>query len=156
MQNSIDLKFADGDYTFALPLKQINELQRKTDIGIGGLLKRVMNGCAVVEGQIFGNPMLAEFYALDIIETIRQGLIGGNRGVVNGDEIEVSPVLAAKLIDAYVLSQPLSQSWNIAAAILGAAVIGYDPPKKDQPAAERAQDKPEKTRKKATSTTPAP
>lgn len=154
MQNSIDLKFADGEYTFALPLAQISELQRKTGVGIGGLLQRVMKGCAVVEGEIFGNPMLAEFYAVDLVETIRQGLIGGNHGVVNGEEIKVPPLLANKLLEAYVLAQPLSESWNVAAAVLGAVVIGYDPPKKDQPAAERAPSKARK--KKATSTTREP
>ena len=146
--NSIELEFADGQYLFALPLKQIDELQRKTGIGIGGLLQRVMKGCTAAEGKIWGNPMLAEFYALDLVETIRQGLIGGNHGVVDGSEIAVPPLLANKLIDNYVANQPLSQSWNIAAAVLGAAVMGYDPPKKGEPAQARAR-KPKKTTKAA-------
>lgn len=34
-------------------------------------------------------PAQAEFYALDIIEIIRQGLIGGGRGTVDGVEVKV-------------------------------------------------------------------
>ena len=48
MSNStIELNFGDGAYTFALPLPQIAELQRKCDIGIGGLFGRVTKGCFV-------------------------------------------------------------------------------------------------------------
>jgi len=140
MPSSIDLKFADGDYTFALPLPQINELQRKCDIGIGGLFGRVTKGCFLgPDGkEVFIDPGAGEFYALDLIETIRHGLIGGGKGVVNGEEIKVTPLIANKLVDAYVLGQPLRPSWEIAVSVLAACVMGYDPPKKDVPAQERA------------------
>lgn len=150
MLNKIDLLFADGSYTFALPLPRIDELQRKTGVGIGGLFARVLKGCVPVGNDIVLAPGSAEFYAVDLTETIRQGLIGGNHGLVDGNEIEVSPVLANKLVDNYVLDRPMVEIWNIAAAILGAVVMGYDPPKKDEPAQERA---PRKTTKKAASTT---
>lgn len=139
--NSIELKFADGTYLFALPLAQINELQRKTGTGIGGLFARVLKGCSRLGSEIVLAPGQAEFYALDLIETIRQGLIGGNRGTVNGEEIKVTPPLAEQLIQGYVLSRPLSDSWSIAASVLGACIVGYDPPKKDRPADERASGK---------------
>lgn len=148
--NSIELEFGDGQYVFALPLPQINELQRKTGIGIGGLFSRVVKGSARIGEETVLLPGQAEFYALDIIETVRHGLIGGERGTVNGEEIKVTPLIANRLVDTYVLGRPLSESWSTAAAVLGACIVGYDPPKKDPPAKARA---PDKTGKKASSTT---
>jgi hypothetical protein len=136
--NTIDLKFGDGEYTFALPLAQIAELQRKTGIGIGGLFARVLQGCNRLGSEIVLAPAQAEFYALDLVETIRHGLIGGGKGMVNGEEIKVTPILANQLVDTYVLGRALSDSWSMAASILGAVIVGYDPPKKDPPARERA------------------
>jgi hypothetical protein len=151
MSNRIEMAFADGVYEFALPLPRIDELQRKTGVGIGGLFARVLKGCIEIKGSVIQLPQNAEFYALDIIETIRQGLIGGGRGMVDGNEIEVTPALAHRLIENYVLTEPLNKSWSLAGAILGACVMGYTPPKKDQPAAKRA---PRASRsKKAASTT---
>jgi hypothetical protein len=136
--NTIDLEFGDGEYTFALPLPQIAELQRKCDIGIGGLFARVLKGCHQVGGEVILAPATAEFYALDVIETVRHGLIGGGKGAVNGEEVKVSPMIANRLVETYVLGKPLSESWSMAAAILAAVIVGYDPPKKDEPAPERA------------------
>ena len=105
--NRIELEFADGQYEFALPLAQINELQRKCGIGIGGLYARTFKGVTRVGAETMLVPGAAEFYALDVIETIRHGLIGGAKGVVNGEEIVVTPIIANRLIDTYVLTQPL-------------------------------------------------
>lgn len=151
-QNTIELEFGDGQYTFALPLAQINELQKKTDAGIGKLYGRLLKGCVQVSSGEFNLiPALAEFYALDVIETIRHGLIGGGKGTVNGEEIAVTPLIANRLIDAYVLGQPLKAAWSVAVTVLGVCIQGYDPPKKAEPAKERAKP----TRKKAASTMPA-
>jgi hypothetical protein len=151
-QASIDLEFGDGVYDFALPLPQIAELQRKTDAGIGKLYARVLRGCIPDPkggGQWVLNPATAEFFALDLIETIRHGLIGGGKGMVNGDEVKVTPQLANRLVDTYVLNQPLVDAWKVAATVLGVCVLGYDPPKKDPPPPKGAGTK----RKKASSTT---
>lgn len=139
-RNTIDLKFADGEYTFALPIPRLEELQRKTGIGIGGLFSRLLKG--VEQVNVGGIPELgvmsydlskAEFYALDVVETIRQGLIGGASGVVNGSEVTVTPAIADTLLKSYVLECPLYQGWSVAVAILAGCIMGYDPPKKDQP-----------------------
>jgi hypothetical protein len=143
--NSIELEFGDGQYLFDLPLVQINELQRKTGIGIGGLYARTLKGMTRVGEQTMLVPGQAEFYALDVIETIRHGLIGGGKGVVNGEEVKVTPLIANRLVDTYVLGQPLVEAWKIATTILFACVMGYDPPKKDEPAKARAPRK-KKTR----------
>jgi hypothetical protein len=145
MSATIDLEFGDGQYTFALPLVQIVELQRKAGIGIGGLYARVTKGSQVVDGKVYLVPGAAEFYALDLIETIRHGLIGGGKGVVNGDEIKVTPIIANRLVDTYVLGHPLKHAWDIAATILGTCILGFEPPKKDEPAKARAPRK-KKTR----------
>lgn len=143
MSNTIDLKFADGEYTFALPAPRLDELQRKCGapgppIGIGAIFARVLKGCVVAGKEVIMVPAQAEFFSADLIETIRQGLIGGGKGVVDGQEVKVTDTVANRLVDNYVLSRPLSDSWSMAAAILGACVMGYDPPKKAGPASKRA------------------
>lgn len=150
MANSIELDFADGSYMFALPLAQIDELQRKCGAGIGAIFARVIKGANRVGDDIILAPGSAEFYALDLIETIRQGLIGGKRGLVDGQEIAVTPALTKRLVDNYVLNQPLSAAWSLAVSILGAVIVGYDPPGEAGPPSEAATEKPTK---KAGSTT---
>lgn len=141
MPNTIDLAFADGTYNFALPLDRIDELQRKTGIGIGGLFARVIKGALRNGDDIILAPASAEFYALDLIETVRQGLIGGGRGVVDGTEVKVTPVLAQRLVASYLLNQPLSQAWELAVSILGAVIVGYDPPGEGAPGPSPAAEK---------------
>lgn len=141
MSNTIDLAFADGTYTFALPLERIEEIQRKTGTGIGAVFARVIKGANRIGNDIVLAPASAEFYALDLIETIRQGLIGGGKGIVDGAEIKVSPVLAQRLVTAYVLNRPLSEAWETAVSILGAVIVGYDPPGGDAPGTSPAAEK---------------
>jgi hypothetical protein len=143
MPNSfIEIDFADGSYTFALPLGRIQELERKCGlpgppVGIGKIFARVLAGIeyrwneATQEYDLVLVPGRAEFHAIDLVETIRQGLIGGGVGVVNEQEVKVTAALAERLIQSYVLDRPLSDHWSMAASILGACVKGYDPPKKD-------------------------
>lgn len=142
---SIDLDFADGRYTFALPLVRIKELQAKCGapgppVGVGLIFNRLLKGCLEIKGQIIMAPAAAEFHVEDIVETLRQGLIGGATGLVDGQQIAVTPIIAERLIQSYVVDRPLRHSWSLAVSILGATVMGYDPPKKDLPAAARATD----------------
>ncbi len=139
MHNSIDLQFADGLYTFALPLERIDELQRKAGAGIGKLFARVIKGANRIGDDIVLAPANAEFYALDLIETVRQGLIGGGKGVVDGAEVKVTPALAQRLVANYVLNQPLSSAWELAVSILGAVIVGYDPPGEAEPGSSPAE-----------------
>jgi hypothetical protein len=144
MDNSIELDFADGRYRFFLPVPHIQELQRKCDIGIGGLHARVLKGRVPRLNEETGqvelalDPAAAEFHILDIIETIRHGLIGGNWGLVNDKEIEVSEGLANRLVATYVAGKPLHKHWSLAASVLIACIHGYEPPKKDEPPQEAA------------------
>lgn len=149
-RNEIDLEFADGEYVFGLPAPRIEELQRKTGIGIGGLFARLLKG--VVKDPItkitYVNPALADFYYADIVDTLRQGLIGGGRGTVNGSPVTVTPLLAEQLIRGYVLDRPLADSWSLAVSVLGACVSGYDPPKKGEPVQETGSAPPKKSARK--------
>lgn len=131
-QTWIDLEFADGVYTFKLGLKQIGELQTKVGCGIGALYARVLRGRYEnrESGASFGHPAEAEYRSEDLTETIRQGLIGGGQGEANGQAVEMSSIVANRLVKAYVEERPLSESWTIAAAVLSACVEGYAPKKK--------------------------
>jgi hypothetical protein len=149
LQSHIDLEFADGVYSFALPVPQIQELQRKCETGVGALYARIVRGHRVVDGdngpELIQIPTQAEFHVLDIIETIRHGLIGGGRGFVNEAEIKVSPQLANRLVATYVEGKPLAPNWAIAASVMTACICGYDPPKKAGPATEPAEETAEPT-----------
>jgi hypothetical protein len=125
-QTHIDLAFADGTYRFALGLEQIHELQTKCKAGIGALYARVLQG-RMAEDINVAHPAYAAFHITDLVETVRQGLIGGGQGTVDGQEVKVGALRANELIDRYLMPLPLMEQWNLAAAILYAKVEGYAP-----------------------------
>lgn len=134
----IELKFADGDYLFALKLPQLAELQEKTGVGIFALYGRVLRGRYVLGDEIVGLAHEGTAYDIDLYETIRLGLIGGGRGTVNGETVEVGALDARKLVERYCHPAPLRESWSVAAAILTAKIEGYDPGPNVEPAAKPA------------------
>lgn len=135
MQTDIHLEFADGQYRCHLGLAQINLLQEKCGVGIGGLYARVFRGRYLLGEEAIGLAADSEFRSEDLIEVIRQGLIGGGKGEVDGQPVEVSPLAANRLIAGYVYpARPLSEAWSLAAAILSACIDGYEPAKKAEPA----------------------
>lgn len=99
----------DGEYTFSLKLKQIDELQRLCDAGLGTIVKRVVSG---------------DFRVRDIYDTIRLGLVGAG----------LDPVTALRLVNTYVDGKALmlprqtengpSSPYLVARAILNAAYFG--------------------------------
>lgn len=143
---SLELKFGDGDYVFALPIPQLRELQRVCGAGIFTIYGRVLKGRFVLGGQIVADPAEGEAFLDDILETIRLGLIGGGKCLVGGQEAQVNTLRARQLVDTYCYpSAPLRESWSVAAAILAACIEGYEPPapkaapKKKAPAKPRAK-----------------
>lgn len=128
MANFIDLEFANGEYRFQLNLPQIDEIQRATGAGILEVYARILAGGFEANGEILLNPGSGRAKAEDLIETIRQGLIGGGYGTVNGQRVEVAPHDAERLIKNYVLHRPIMEWWELAFAIMGACVQGYEPP----------------------------
>lgn len=99
----IVMAFGDSDYLFRLPLKQIAELQEKCKAGIGTIYRRVVVG---------------EYYAEDLTETVRLGLVGGG----------VEATKARLLIERYLDPLPMIDRLTYAEAVLGACVVGYEPP----------------------------
>lgn len=142
-QTSIELPFADGKYLFRLGLAQINEIQTRCDTGIGAVFARLLKGRffkRTPEGELaIGDPMQAEYRIEDVLAVIRQGLLGGGKGKVDGAEVVVDADRANQLINNYVLAEghPISEAWALAAAILSVAIEGYEP-------AEGVADEPKK------------
>lgn len=112
MQTEIALPFADGEYLFKLPIKRIVEIEAKS--GPIDLVKhRLMAGGWSIH---------------DVVETIRQALIGGGKGWVNGVAVEVTALRANSLIDNYVDGQAIAEHHLTAKAIIAALYVGYTPP----------------------------
>lgn len=145
---ALDLHFADGEYLFDLKLPQLDELQQKRG-PIFEIYGRVLRGRSFYDGVLIADTTAGAAFAEDLFDTIRLGLIGGGRGLVNDKEIEVSALTAKTLVERYCHSAPLKESWSVAAAILAARIEGYEP-KKDEPAEEPAANKPKRKRKKST------
>jgi hypothetical protein len=120
----IDLDWADGTYSFRLGWKELAELQEKVDCGPYFLLDRLRSGAWRVG---------------DISETIRLGLIGGDK--------EMVPVKALKLVQRYVEARPPMENLAYAIAILTAGVLGAPDEKLGEP------DAPKRPRKSTTSRT---
>lgn len=125
---ALELHFADGEYLFDLKLPQLAELQEKRGAGIFKIYGRVMKGRYLLGGESITLPEEGEAFAEDIFETIRLGLLGGGRGLVDGKEVEVSALTAKRLVETYCHAAPLRESWAVAAAVLAARIEGYTPP----------------------------
>ncbi len=155
LPTDITIDFADGRYTFALPLPQQFELEDKCGASDNAGIRRrkgileiygdVLAGLMVVDGQLVANPHAGRASSFECREVVRLGLIGGNSGFVNGEDIKVSPARALSLVERYVDGRPIVERWTLAAAILRATVEGFDPPKKDEPAEGPATDSGETT-----------
>ncbi len=111
--SEVELEFGDGRYLFRLNLPQLAELQTKCGAGLGAIFKRVSAG---------------DWQTSDLRETIRLALCGGGKGMVAGAQIDVSPVLASRLVETYVDARPWAEAWEHAVVILSASVLGYTPP----------------------------
>jgi len=115
MQTNLTLDWADGSYNFKLPWAACAEIERKGGAGIQAIYERVMIGQA---------------HLADVSEIIRQGLLGGSGGVVDGQAVECrSPVVEA-LLTRYVTgpeARPFTESWNLAKAIMHTFMVGYEP-----------------------------
>ena len=94
--------FGDGKHDFKLTVAMINELERTTGTGIGGLCKRLFN---------------SDFKLLEITEVIRLGLIGAG----------TNPETAHALVTNYLTNQPLGAAYPLAVSILEALMFGVDP-----------------------------
>jgi hypothetical protein len=141
----IEVPFGDGVYRFHLKRPQIEELERMCSypgkdgkpvpLGIGAIFSRVAKGRDFLptgdvdwSGISAAELLASEICQQDCVETIRIALIGGNRGIVGGREVRVSPDRARQLVDSYVVGQPVEDAWHYAFATLGAAMYGVAVP----------------------------
>lgn len=138
MQISVPLEFGDGEYLFALPIKQIVALESKAG-PIDEVRHRLVNG---------------GFGIRDVTEVIRHGLIGGGKGSVNGTETATSELKANALVEAYIDGKPLAEIANIARAVVMILYVGYTPPdaQKKSPA-RKPRTKPNRSTGASSSTT---
>jgi len=113
----ITINWADGEYSFALTIKQLIELQEKCDAGPPHILARL-------EGRAW--------HVSDVRETMRLGLIGGG----------MSPADALKLTMRYVDERPLGENVLIAQVILSAAIVGAPEGVEDAPPGKPEADQP--------------
>lgn len=136
-QTWIELPFADGKYLFKLGLGQIAEIERVGDAGIGRIYARTRGGRFGFRPEE-ALPDSGEYRWPELVEVVRQGLIGGAAGIVNGESVTVSAPRANDLVDRYLLQagdqrMAMTQVWALAYAILHALIEGYVPPKKGEP-----------------------
>jgi hypothetical protein len=98
----IEQFYGDGLRRFVLTPALVMELERRTGSAIGLLMKRVV---------------ASEFHVVEIMETIRLGLIGGGE----------APETADALMRAYAHPRPLVESYLLAVNILDALMVGEAP-----------------------------
>ena len=129
-QEVMSLLFGDGEYDVRLTIHGIKEIQEKCGCGIGKVWSRLAASRLNHLDEDIGVPNIADFRIEDIIEPIRQGLLGGGRGTVDECEVKVTPTVANRLIENYVINRPLQEGWRMAYAIVGGLVEGWESDKK--------------------------
>lgn len=103
----ITLEWGDGEYLFALKMKQLEELERVCDAPIGVISNRLFTG---------------QYKISDVVHTIRLGLIGGG----------MEPVQAKRLVEQYVDGYPIEtpndekSPWRVAFVIMQVVFYGLD------------------------------
>lgn len=154
---AVELDFGPGTFRFWLPLPQVVELERNCGSQRVGDTPAVPKSMLLIYDQLGaglaaddGRPVyLGGGGAIlkDIRETIRLGLIGGNSGMVDGEQVEVGPIRAKELVDEYLYpARPLIEGAYLAWSILHAAINGISLKKK----AEAESDQPVKKRSRST------
>lgn len=119
------LREFDGLYRFYLPQTQMNELERLCgDRGVFQIYGALSAGRYKLGDQPVNMPHEGLAGAKDVFEAVRLALIGGGLGLVNGEQVKVTPQIAAGLVDAYLRPAPLERAWNVAFAVLDARING--------------------------------
>lgn len=130
-QTWIELPFADGKYLFKLGLGQIAELEAKCEAGIGRIYARTRAGrYGFQAGEVL--PEQGEYRWPELVEVVRQGLIGGATGMVDGVEVKVHAPRANDLVERYLIQATdqriaMTHVWALAYAVLHALIEGYTP-----------------------------
>jgi hypothetical protein len=97
---AIDLDWGDGTFTFRLALDQIDELERKRDLSLFEIARRL-------------DPARRDARLSDISEVLRLGLIGGG----------MKPVDALAKVRKYVDERPIDENRDAAYAVVLAGMM---------------------------------
>jgi hypothetical protein len=125
VRTDIELAFADGVYLFKFGIPQIEEIQKAAGVGIGAVYANLIRGRYLFgAGPAEPDPIDAEYRHENIVNVIRQGLIGGGKGVVDGQEVTVTAYRANQLVENYLLQTPIAERWALAFAALTAPIQG--------------------------------
>jgi hypothetical protein len=112
---AVELAFGDGEFTFRLGLGELEELERKCDLGVFQIASKL-------------SPEARQARVAEIRETIRLGLIGGG----------MKPVDALAKVSRYVDERPLDESRDIAYAVVLAGLMRLHTTEVEQPSGEAA------------------
>ncbi|MCK8457033.1 hypothetical protein [Sphingomonas faeni] len=140
MNTDLTLDFAGGKFRFHLNDQQMWNLERglggpqslpQPPLLIGPAYARLLRGRFIRDGEEIASPAHAEFSAVELSQIIRAGLIGGGGGDVGDEHISWDEYDVDSYMRCYVSPMPLVERWELALAIMGAAVEGITPPASD-------------------------
>ena len=146
METRITLPFADGDYEFWLPMPRVTAIEREAGridrdgvrqpYSIFSMFDDLGSYLAAVGDEVMlAGPSPAHMAEAHLI--IRHGLIGGDKGRVNGEEVAVGDALARELVETYCYpARPAIYDLGLAWKILSAAVYGVADTSKKKAEAE--------------------
>jgi hypothetical protein len=134
------LDFADGRYRFFLTLPLLTEFENKHG-SILMLEPPLRQGIGLDEA---GKPIFvgaeSEARAPICRDLIRLALIGGNKGTVDGEDVEVGPGRAKELVDVYTFpARPLAEAAALAWQIASVIIYGNNPRASEAEAADSAE-----------------
>lgn len=135
---AITLPFAGGEFCFWLPMPQIVAIERGPlanrhedyPRSVFAMYDAISAGLGIGDdGAVYVGG--AEALVGDVRNIILQGLIGGASGTIDGDEIKVTPTVAAELVKQYTYPYAnLTETMHLAYLILNAAIRGVQLKKK--------------------------
>lgn len=148
MDTKVTLPFADGEYTFWLPMPRVvaaeREMARRDADGACNphSIFAVFHDIGSHLGQIGDEPALigpSPALLSDAHTIIRNALIGGNSGMVDGESVAVHESLARELVETYCYpARPAMHDLGLAWKVLRAAIYGIDPGSKKKDGADSA------------------
>lgn len=142
MDTGLTEVFGDGSYRLWLPMPRVVAIERETQTSILALFYNLGEHLGISMGEtVLAGPSPATLRECQSV--IRNALIGGNDGSVNGEAIAVGDSLGKELVDTYCYpARPAMHDVALAWRILKAAIYGVQLP--------------ESSKKKAEAETPAP
>ena len=131
METAYTTDFADGTYRFWLPMSRVIAAEREmSQHGRERSILALFYDIGEALGQSVGMSVIAGSMGARMHEchaVIRNALIGGNDGLVNGDQIAVGDAMARELVETYCYpARPAMHDIGLTWEILRAAIYGID------------------------------